>query len=299
MVAYFPLFDSLWRCPVKMHVSIVIFVLFLLAGAATPSYCLEMKDVEYGKAGTARLLLDVYTPDDEKARHPAVVLIHGGAFRGGDKSTYRGLAEVLVKQGFVVFSVNYRLAPKYPYPAGLDDVQRAVRWIRAQAPRYTVDPGHIGAIGHSAGGYYAAMLAMRDTRSHEVKELAGFSSKVTCAADFFGPADFCADLGSAHGTKVIDEFLGMVKKGNEPRWKEASPITYVSKSCAPLYIFHGSKDPLVPVSQSRALYEALKKAKAPAWYMELEGAGHGWRPQSPAGVRSNKALAEFLEEHLK
>jgi len=284
---------------VKRTICLMAAILYLLAAAATPSCSLEMKNVEYGRAGGERLLLDVYIPDDEKASHPALVLVHGGAFRGGDKGTYRGLARGLAKQGYAVFSVNYRLAPKYPYPAGLDDVQRSVRWIRAQAPRYTVDPARLGAIGHSAGGYYAAMLALRDTRKNDVKELAGFSSKVTCAADFFGPADFCAALGSAHGTKVVDDFLGMVKKGNEAKWREASPVSYVSENCAPLHIFHGTADPLVPVAQSRMFYEALKKARAPAWFMELKGAGHGWAPQSPAGKKSNAALAGFLKEHLR
>ena len=162
---------------------------------------LIQQDVEYGKPGGESLLLDIYQPP-EKPTHPrpAVVLIHGGGWTNFDKSTMRGMANFLAHSGFVAVSINYRLltANGNRWPAQLDDAQRAVRWLRANASKYNIDAAHIGAFGHSAGAQLAALLGLVDTRENETRgndrrsndtsdstdpALAKFSSKVQAVVD--------------------------------------------------------------------------------------------------------------------
>jgi acetyl esterase/lipase len=126
-------------------------------------------NVVYAKINGAELHLDIYEPAGTSAKpRPVVILIHGGGWTAFDKSTMRGMGGFLSRSGFVAFSVDYRLfrAGENRWPTQLDDVQRAVRWIRANASKYSVDPDHIGAFGHSAGAQLAALLGMEDTRDN-------------------------------------------------------------------------------------------------------------------------------------
>lgn len=281
----------------------VVVLLSILMGVAwsqgPPRSALAHQDVLYGTAGGERLLLDVYDAGRSRSARPALVLVHGGAFRAGDKAMYAPLASALARMGYVAFSVNYRLAPRHTYPAALDDVQRAVRWIRAHAARFGVDPARVGALGHSAGGYFAAMLAVRDTRDNSIPDLRAWSSRVTCACDFFGLGDLQGDLGDGQGVQIVADFLGRSREEAPALWREASPVAHVSKKSAPLYIFHGTRDRNVPRAQSVLLEAALRKAGAPVEFMTLEGAGHGWPPQSEYGRRSEPAMLAFLRKHLR
>jgi len=260
------------------------------------------KDVAYGQADTTSLLLDAYIPDDNAPRHPGIVLIHGGGFSGGDKAFYAPMGKRLAAKGYSVFSLNYRLAPKNHYPAAVDDVQRAVRWLRANADAYRLDPDHIGALGDSAGGYLVAMLGTRDTRDNSDQTLAKYSSKVQCVVDLYGPADFtiptsASGVGTA-GIFLLTQFFGKPPDQALDLYKDGSPIVYVTKESAPFLIVHGTADALVPPDQSRRLHDALKMANVAVTLVEFYKLPHGFL--IPANPGPTGLLAEdFFDHYLK
>lgn len=264
----------------------------------------EEAEVIYGMAGNTKLTLDAYTPDDPTVKHPAILLIHGGGWSGGDKRFYAPMGRALAAKGYVAFSINYRLLTQAAnkYPAQLDDSQRAVRWVRAHANSYNIDPARIGALGDSAGGYLVAMLGTRDTRDNSDAALASFSSRIQCGIDFYGPTDFTGPLTEATanpiGAAIVANFLG--KKAGEAvdLYKESSPVTYVDKNSAPFLIIHGTTDPLVPVSQSEHLYEALHTAGIPATLLLVYKQGHGFlNPGMPTSFGA--VTEEFFARILK
>ncbi len=251
--------------------------------------------------------LDLFLPkDDGKKLRPAVVVIHGGAWRSGDKGQLRMLAELFARRGYVAAAINYRLAPKYSYPAQLDDCQRAVRWLRKNAKEYRVDPKRFGAAGASAGGHLALLLGTRETRDDSDPELKGISSKVQCVLSIFGPTDFTderyvqASKNPIAGRALID-FLGKPYDEAPNLWEEASPLHHVSPDDAPTFIIHGDRDPLVPLEQSERFAEALKKVKVEVQLVVIKGMGHG--PTTPEQreefMKAIEQAAEFFDKHLK
>ncbi len=251
--------------------------------------------------------LDLFLPKDEgKGLRPAVIVIHGGAWRAGDKRQLRSLAELFARRGYVAAAINYRLAPKWSYPAQLDDCQRAVRWLRKRAEEFRVDPKRFGAAGASAGGHLSLLLGTRETRDDSDPELKSISSKVQCVLDIFGPTDF---LDEAY-LKVADnpvlgraliEFVGKPYSEAPELWKEVSPLHHVSSDDAPTFIIHGDQDPLVPLRQSEKLVEAMKKVGVEVRLVVIKGMGHG--PTTPEQREQfmnaiNEAVA-FFDKHLK
>lgn len=215
-------------------------------------------DVEYGPG----LKLDVYKPSDAgTGTRPAVILIHGGGWTSFDKSTMKGMGGFLARSGFVAFAVDYRLfhGTDNRWPAQLDDVQRAVRWVRANAGKYGVNPDKIGAFGHSAGAQLAALLGMEDTRENSDSALAKYSSRVQAVVDVSGPTDFSTEK-DPEGTAFLTNFLGADYSKHPEVWQDASPVFHVTKSDAPFLIVHGTRDEMVPIAQAQELYDKLKGA---------------------------------------
>ncbi len=261
-------------------------------------------DVVYGTAGDAKLMLDAYYPANGAGKHPAIVLIHGGGWSGGDKKFYAPMGKALAAKGYSAFSINYRLltAAANKYPAQLDDSQRAVRWIRAHADKYNVDPQRIGGLGDSAGGYLVALLGTRDTRDNSDADLAGYSSRIQCVVDFYGPADFTLSPDQAKNSPlaaaIVANFLGKKPEEAPDLYKSSSPVTYVDGKSSPFLIIHGSADPLVPLDQSERLYNALRAASVSASLFTVYKQGHGFL--NPAMPASYGALAdEFFARNLK
>jgi acetyl esterase/lipase len=236
-------------------------------------------DLAYGAAAGQRLLLDVYLPRGKPGGLPAVVLIHGGGWRGGSKADNRAFAQALARAGFVAFSVDYRLVTPTgnKYPAQFDDVQRAVRWIRAHAAGQGIDPGRVGAFGHSAGGHLAALLGTRETRDNSDPELASHSSRVQCVVCTCGPTDFTdpanPPLFPAH-MHLVTALFG--KRFEEARdlYRDGSPLAHVDGKAAPFLLLHGADDTYVPLAQSRRFHAALRQAGVEATLLVLENDGH-------------------------
>src|SRR5271165_7054500 len=228
-------------------------------------------DVPYGMVAGHPLLLDVYEPGESSPDlRPAVVLLHGGGWTSFDKSTMSGMGSFLARSGFVAFAVDYRLThgSENLWPAQLDDVQRAVRWIRANAAKYGVDPYRIGGWGHSAGAQLAALLGMEDTRDNSDAALAKYSSKVQAVVDFAGPSDFLTDR-DPEGDAQLANFFGGDYSKIPGVWRDASPITHVAKSNAPFLIVHGTSDDMVPIAQAQELYDKLKTAGVPVSFVKV------------------------------
>jgi acetyl esterase/lipase len=240
------------------------------------------QDVEYAMQGTERLLLDIYQPTAAATKpRPAVVMIHGGSFTTLDKSTMRPMGNFLARSGFVAVSVNYRLldGSKNRWPAQLDDVQRAVRWLRANAAKYNLDPNHIGAFGHSVGGQLAALLGMEDTRDDSDAAFAKYSSRVQAVVDVSGPSDLLTNR-DADGDAALTLLFGGDFTKLPDAWRSASPVFHVEKSNAPFLIVHGTSDPQVPIAQAQELYDKLQQTGVPVTFIKLDD-GHTFRdPES-------------------
>ncbi len=263
------------------------------------------QDISYGTVDGQRLFLDVYEPSELSQAsgdpHPAVVLIHGGGWSGFDKGTMRGMGMFLAGSGFVAFSIDYRLfqsnekGTKNPWPAQLDDAQRAVRWIRANAAKYHIDADHIGAFGHSAGAQMAALLGLEPARDNSDPMLSKYSSTVQAVVSVDAPTDFTMDR-DADGDAFLTKFLGGDYAHHPGLWRDASPVFHVSKQAAPFVIFHGTQDREVPIAQAQELADKLKQAGIEVDFVKVED-GHTYRTPE-ARKRLAIETRDFFYEHL-
>ena len=228
------------------------------------------ENVPYGNVQGHELQLDIYRPASTDPR-PAVILIHGGGWTSFDKSTMRTMGQFLARQGFIAFAVDYRLFHdgQNRWPAQLDDVQRAVRWVRANAAKYNVNPDRMGAFGHSAGAQLAALLGMEDTRDNSDPALAKYSSRVQAVVDVSGPTDFTTHH-DADGVAFLTSFLGADYAKQPDLWKQASPAFHAAKDNAPFLILRGTRDQEVPLAQSQELADKLKAAGVPVTFIQVD-----------------------------
>jgi acetyl esterase/lipase len=234
-----------------------------------------LKDVEFGKVGDRALELDLYAPVKRSKLVPGLIFIHGGAWKGGNKDMYRPYAVRYAQRGYVVASISYRLSKEAPFPAAVEDAKCAVRWMRANAGKYAVDPNHICVLGGSAGGHLAMMVGYSSDR----KELEGsggcpdVSSKVQAVVNIYGPCDLT--VPGIRDADTVRQFLGG-KTYDEARdlYEQASPLFHLTKDDPPTLILHGTLDSLVPIGQSDKLAERLKKLGVPYVYDRLEGWPH-------------------------
>jgi acetyl esterase/lipase len=260
-----------------------------------------LRDLAYVSNGHERQKLDLYLPKDGPHR-PLIISIHGGAFRAGSKE--QGVPLDYLRQGCAVASINYRLSQHGKFPAQIEDCKAAVRWLRAHAREYRIDPNRFAAWGSSAGGHLAAMLGTTgDTKEFDVGANLDQPSRVQAVVDYFGPTDFLQmDAHRPANGMVHDpanspesELIGGAIQGNKEKAAKANPITYVTPGDPPFLICHGDQDPLVPHHQSELLEAALKKAGVSVTFYTVKGAGHG-------GFKDSKVpelTREFLAKHLK
>ena len=282
--------------------SLAIVLLGFLPAAGTadePATPASEQDVVYAKAGADELKLDVSRPAGKDGVFPAVLVIHGGAWRAGNKADVGPIMAEFTKRGYVAVSPQYRFCPKNVFPAQVHDVKAAVRFIKANAKKYHVDPDRIGAIGFSAGGHLALMLgltAASDGLEGEVSAGAP-DSRVKAVVNYFGPTDLAAKDIPTLSKPLVKDFLGGEPQDKPDAAAKASPITFVSKDDAPVLTFQGTKDPLVPYSQAIKLADAMNAAGVPGRVELLIGAQHGW-----TGAELDRTISEtfqFLDRHLK
>lgn len=265
------------------------------------------ENIVYGEADGQKLLLDIYQPAQKTNPCPAVILVHGGGWTEGDKRDFADWGQGLAREGYVAFSVGYRLVKKENekyrnhFPAQLDDVQRAVRWVRANAKKYNVNPHRIGAAGASAGGHLVSLLGTTDTRDNSDPKLAPYSSRVQCVIDIFGPADLTVKfplLPDLDVDELVTNLIGKSRQEAPQLYRAASPIFRIDQKTVPFFIVHGTEDALVPLDQSQRFYDALQKAGIESKLLILQNEGHGFQKKENVDKFAGEAMA-FLNRHLK
>ncbi len=278
----------------RAFISTTLVALAIAVGAQAVT---ELHDVVYRTVGGVSLTLDVYLPDSPGA-HPAILFVHGGAWHTGDKRTLAPLARFLAERGYVGFSVNYRLAPMYTFPAALEDLRCAVKWIRAHAADYGVDPDRIAAVGTSAGAHLVALLGAAPETLGACGDPA-LSSRVQAVISLFGPMDLLSAVGTP-AEAAVESFLGASAQEDPDLWREASPIAWASPDDPPFLLIHGRDDRVVPYQESVRMADALRRAGAEAELLLIPGAGHGFinHPATPAARRAVAAMVEFLADTL-
>jgi len=256
--------------------------------------------VEYSNPDDQHLQVNLARPKEGAGPFPAVVCIHGGGFRAGHRDAYNGLCLKLAERGYVAITVSYRLAPKYQFPAAVHDVKAAVRWLRANAKKYHVDPDRIGTTGGSAGGHLAQFLGVTEG----IPEFEGSgghpdqSSAVRCVVNVYGPSDFTQSYGkSVDAAEVLPLFLGGNVEQERRRHILASPLYWVTPRAAPTLCIHGTEDKYVAHEQAVWLTDRLRAAEVPAELLTLPGAGHGFKGADAA--KAEAALFEFFDRELK
>ena len=270
-------------------------------------------NVAYAPTSTAQKL-DIYLPDTGSGPFPVIVSIHGGAFKFGDKAD--GQVNPMlegVKRGYAVVSVNYRLSGEVPFPAQIQDVKAAIRFLRANANSYKLNPEKMTTWGGSAGGNLAALAGTTgDVSAFDDPGLgnASQSSRVQAVVDWFGPIRFhemdahfqASGKGQPnHNAASSPEsaLLGKALPQVPELVKRASPATYISQNDPPFFIEHGTADPMVPTEQSKNFYTDLVKVLGPnkVTLTLLEGASHGG-PQVETAETVAKVFV-FLDKYLK
>jgi acetyl esterase/lipase len=264
-----------------------------------------LKDLVYARVGQRELLLDLYLPQDAPEPLPVVVWIHGGAWRVGSKED--SPAARMAERGYAVASIGYRLSQEAIFPAQIHDCKAGVRWLRANAGRYGLDPGRIGAWGASAGGHLAALLGTSGGVGDLEGELGNLaaSSRVQAVCDFFGPSDF-ARMNDERGIMDHDaadspesQFIGGSVQSCPHLVARANPITYVSAGDPPFLMVHGGADRTVPPNQSELLYRTLRQAGVEAELHIVPGAGHGFQGATPAQRATiDRWVDAFFDRHL-
>jgi acetyl esterase/lipase len=269
-------------------------------GPVAPEDVVFEKGIEYANPDGQHLQLNMARPKTGTGPFPAVICIHGGGFRAGSRDSYDGLCKRLAQKGFVAVTVTYRLAPKYPFPAAVHDVKAAVRWVRANAAKYQIDPDRIGVTGGSAGGHLAQFLGV----TAHVPEFEGKggnadqSSSVTCVVNVFGPSNFLRSYGkSVDAAEVLPQFLGGNLETARKQHIRASPLFWVTPDAAPTLCIHGTEDQYVNHEQSVELVDRLKAAGVEAELLTIDKAKHGF--QGKDAEVAEKALVAFFESHLK
>jgi acetyl esterase/lipase len=261
------------------------------------------RDIVYKRVGGRALRLDLYRPPNVSGLLPVIIWLHGGGWNRGRKE--RCPAVRIVDDGYVVASIDYRLTTIAPFPAQIEDCKAAVRWLRANAAQYNLEPDRIGVWGFSAGGHLAALLGT----SGGVPELEGdgdnlnVSSRVQAVLAVSAPVDFLRLYHDASATPTettpkvltaIRMLMGGPIEEHRDLAIEASPIHYVSKDDPPFLIIHGEDDATVPVVQCHLLADALKAAGVETTLEVAPGRGHG-----AGGPHFDPIIKSFFYKHLK
>ena len=253
------------------------------------------EDVIYGAGDGEPLRLDWARPKKFDKPLTAIVYIHGGGWALGDKKGHRDEIKKAAREGFFSATVGYRLAPAHRFPAQVEDCKCAIRYLRANADELGLDREKIGAIGFSAGAHLVMMLATMDAEDG-LEGKGGWpdwSSKIQAGVSFFGPTNLQSEFPE-RSQPLVNQFLDGTVESKPDAFRLASPITYVNAGDAPLLMYQGTKDILVPHDQAFQMIEALTAAGVPGRVEFLLGQGHGWR--DPEAARTFAGAIDFIVE---
>lgn len=280
--------------------------------AAEPEAAIKVeRGIVYGTVGGEKLLLDIAIPKGD-GPFPCLVLFHGGAWSGGsrrdlstggkgkDGKPTPSWIEVAAAHGYVAASVGYRLAPKHKFPAMIEDARASVRFLRANAKKFHIDPEKFGAVGFSAGAHLSLLLGLCDSGTgFDVGDHTDQSGRVQAVVDFFGPTDLSLYAATPD---IVDGYLvpvfGKECKTDPKVYQKASPLSYVCKDAPPILILHGTLDLIVPIKHSEVFKTALTNAGCSVELITIPFAGHGgWGEKDMR--KAEDAAFQFLDKHLK
>jgi len=284
-------------------------MVWLVCGAAglAAQEITVLPNLTYAEAGDVKLQLDLILPKEGEGPYPGLVLIHGGGWVGGTRHVFRPKAEEAARKGYVTATISYRLTnpdkttgkPEYPFPAQIHDCKAAVRWLRAHAAEYKLDPRRIGVMGASAGGHLSLLVGLTDPKDDLEGELGprDASSRVQAVVNIFGPTDLlrCFET-SPGGVGFLKALCNGTPEDSRELYVRASPVHYVTNDDPPVLTLHGEKDTLVPVEQAQLLDAKLKAAGVTHELVVLKDQGHGF--QGEAAQQAEQAAWDFLARHL-
>lgn len=255
--------------------------------------CEIQKDIEYGRAGDVSLKLDASVPDGP-GPFPAVIVVHGGGFTGGNKQVYvTPMFEPLTQAGFAWFTIDYRLAPQYKFPAAVEDVDRAIEFVKSHASQYKVDTRRIALLGESAGGYLVSYVGTQTERKW----------RVAAVVSFYGPHNLMGEyeMRKRQGVQpsAVTAFIGITTFDEKAfdLLKKDSPINRVKKGLPPFLLLHGSKDTVVDYQQSVDMCDRLRQAGDACELYTVEDGKHGMGNWEDKPAYKQKVV-EWLRETL-
>ena len=282
--------------------------LFPVQPVAFPGGVTAYRDVPYQTVtGYRPQIIDIYVPA-AKGPHPLVLYIHGGGWVAGHTrhsgafANFPRVLAALAAEGFTVASLEYRLAAEAPFPAQLQDANAALRFLRAHAGQYRLDPARVGVWGGSAGGHLTAITALT-CRNTTLDPAAGKDGCVQAAVTWYGVFDFAMMPGANDPSPIRSKFLGCDVACPADRVRAVSPVSYIDAKAPPFLLIHGDEDKQVPVAQSHLAEAALKAAKVPVKSIYIPGVDHSFIGKSPAETRraslqAVNATFDFFHEKL-
>ena len=264
--------------PFRWKSSAAAFALFLMcsrmpaADTRTPT----REGLSFGEADGEKLTMDYYAPKGPGV-HPVAIVIHGGGYQRGDSKSGSEAycADFLAPAGYAVFSVNYRLAPKYPYPYMVYDVERSIRYLRHNARQWNADPGRIALVGGSAGGFLSNMVGLLSAPGDRAATdpVDRESAKVQAVVTLFAQSSFATVPLNRDVHALLDPLIQ--RKGEPQALREASPITYVGKNAPPFLQILGDRDEYIPFTEATNLQAALQNVGVRCDIIRIPNGAHG------------------------
>jgi acetyl esterase/lipase len=271
-----------------------------------PPGVIEEDGLVYARAGGETLRLDLYRPAHAGGTLPIILHLHPGGWHLGDRRSHRPAWTWLAGRGYLVASADYRLAPRWRWPAQIQDAKAAVRCLRVNAARYHGDPARIGGMGESSGGQLVALLATTgDDRWNDSGGHPGVSARIRAAVAQYAPLDL-GNFPPEWTALRIDLSMLFGTPYGQPRgaYRDASPVDHASGAFAPLLLIHGDQDELVPFAQSEEMAGALRRAGKPVELIRVRNARHNLAPvpgaaMAPSPAEVNRAIAAFFDRTLR
>lgn len=255
------------------------------------------KNLVYKEIDSLKLALDIYQPPNIKKSRPAIIFIHGGSWNWGKRSDYLVYLLDFAKRGWITATVTYRLRKQAKFPAAVEDVNCAVKWIKTHAAEYKIDAENIAIVGGSAGAHLAMLTAFTaDSLQFSTDCENRGSATVRALVDIYGPVDLTVDY--AISNKNVQKFLGGTFTDIPAIYATASPINYLHKNIPPTLILHGSIDKLVPIEQSELLTARLQSLGVPVEFYPLPGWPHAMDLALHANRYVQNRMTQFFEKYI-
>lgn len=263
-----------------------------------PKNIQEIKDIEYKNVDGKSLHLDIYKKKNLPPSAPTLIFVHGGAWRTGERSDYLYYLLSYANKGYVTITVSYRLIKDAVFPAAVQDLDCAVRWIRQHADEYGIDADRMALVGGSAGAHLSMLVGYDGDNPAFIGEcgLDSISSSVKAIVSLYGPTDLTTDY--AITTYQTQDFMGKSYEEDPDRYKLASPRFHISADDPPTLIFHGTIDSLVPISQADSLDAWLSEANVPHEYHRLKGWPHAMDLSVKVNAYCQFYMDRFFEKYL-